>query len=46
MPTRIISSILNNEDGIVLDPYSGSGTTLIAAKLLGKKFLGIDVSKQ
>jgi len=46
LPTRIIASMLNENDGIVLDPYCGSGTTLIAAKLLGKKFIGIDISEE
>jgi len=46
LPTRIIASMLNGNNGIVLDPYCGSGTTLVAAKLLGKKFIGIDISKE
>jgi modification methylase len=46
IPTRIIYSIMNNENGIVFDPYSGSGTTLLAAKLLDKDYLGIDISQE
>ncbi|MBI4654547.1 MAG: site-specific DNA-methyltransferase [Nitrospirae bacterium] len=46
LPVRIITSILNDNDGIVLDPYCGSGTTLVAAKLLNKKFIGIDISEE
>jgi modification methylase len=46
LPTRIITSILNENDGIVLDPYCGSGTTLIAAKLLNKQYIGIDISPE
>lgn len=46
LPARIITAILNDKNGIVLDPYSGSGTTLVASKLLGKKFIGIDISKE
>ena len=46
LPTRIIASMLNENDGIVLDPYCGSGTTLLAAKLLHKKFIGIDISEE
>lgn len=44
LPARIIYSILNKEKGVVLDPYSGSGTTLVAAKLLGNDYVGIDIS--
>ncbi|MDV7504686.1 site-specific DNA-methyltransferase [Acinetobacter baumannii] len=32
-------------DGIVLDPFVGTGTTCIAAKLLNRKSIGIDISK-
>ncbi|MCL2039993.1 MAG: site-specific DNA-methyltransferase [Bacteroidetes bacterium] len=46
LPARIITSILNDTDGIVLDPYCGSGTTIVAAKLLGKKYIGIDISEE
>ena len=31
--------------GIVIDPFCGSGTTGIAAQKLGRKFIGIDLSK-
>jgi modification methylase len=46
LPTRIIHSILNDNEGIVIDPYSGSGTTLVAAKLLNKNYIGIDISEE
>ncbi len=40
---RIIS-VSSNPGDIVLDAFSGSGTTLVAAKALGRGFVGIDVS--
>ncbi len=46
LPARCIYSILDNEKGVVIDPYAGSGTTLVAAKLLGHDYIGIDISEQ
>ena len=34
------------KDGIVIDPFNGSGTTTLAAKCLGRKYIGIDVSEE
>ncbi|MEM7533872.1 MAG: DNA methyltransferase [Chloroflexota bacterium] len=40
---RIINLVTEEED-FVLDPFCGSGTTCVAAKLLNRRFLGIDSS--
>jgi len=42
---RIIKSS-SNENDIVLDLFCGSGTTMVAAKELGRKFIGCDISER
>lgn len=42
---RIIE-ITTSPGDVVLDPFCGSGTTLVAAKLLDRKFIGIDISEE
>jgi len=42
---RIIGLVTSPGD-LVLDPFTGSGTTLVAAELLGRKSLGIDIATE
>ncbi|OQX21977.1 MAG: site-specific DNA-methyltransferase [Candidatus Altiarchaeales archaeon A3] len=42
----IIKLATFSEDAIVLDPFAGSGTTPVAAKKLGRKFIGIDSNSE
>jgi site-specific DNA-methyltransferase (adenine-specific) len=35
-----------SEDGIVLDPFIGSGTTAVVAQRLGRKYVGIDINPE
>lgn len=34
------------ENGVVLDPFSGTGTTMFVAHRLGRKSIGIDISEE
>lgn len=47
LPARAVIAVLGEQtSGTVLDPYVGSGTTAVAAKLLGFDYLGIDKSRE
>jgi len=35
-----------NKDDVVLDPFLGSGTTAVACKELGRKYIGIEISPE
>ncbi|MFK8113275.1 MAG: site-specific DNA-methyltransferase [Rubripirellula sp.] len=48
MPEQLIGRIIkacSNPDDIVLDPFSGSSTTVTVAKKLGRQFLSYELSK-
>lgn len=45
LPARCIK-LYTFENEIVLDPFMGSGTTAVAALMLGRKFVGYDVEEK
>ena len=49
MPERLLERIVrvsSNEGDLVLDPFSGSGTTAVVAARLKRQYFGTDLSKQ
>ncbi|HSZ58934.1 MAG TPA: site-specific DNA-methyltransferase [Tepidisphaeraceae bacterium] len=49
MPVEVLKRIVlasSNLADVVLDPFSGSGTTAFAAAMLGRQFVGIDQSPE
>lgn len=49
LPTHLLERLIlmsTDEEDIVLDPFVGTGTTVIAAKRLGRKFIGIDIDEK
>jgi site-specific DNA-methyltransferase (adenine-specific) len=49
LPIHLLERLLlmtTDEGDVVLDPFIGTGTTAIAAKRLGRRFIGIDIDPQ
>lgn len=49
-PIELIKKLIDtlvppSENNIILDPFAGSGTTLVAAKELGFSYIGIEIEK-
>lgn len=42
---KFLIELVTAENQIVLDPFAGSGTTCLAAKLLNRKYIGIEINK-
>lgn len=46
-PVKLYKSLIARTPGdIILDPFMGSGTTMLAAKALGRKSIGIEISEE
>lgn len=46
-PIRLMAYLVtlgSREGDLVLDPFCGSGTTCIAAKILGRRYVGVELN--
>lgn len=44
-PVALLEKIIRKHDGIFCDPYCGSGSTLVAAKINGKRAIGFEMEE-
>jgi site-specific DNA-methyltransferase (adenine-specific) len=46
-PVRLMSELLQCcPDGVIADPFAGSGTTLLAARNMGRKAIGVEIDER
>lgn len=48
-PEKLIAKLIlasSKKDGLILDPFLGSGTTAVVAKKLGRRFTGVEQSEE